>query len=492
MRIVDFSDGFTSASAPTSSPLGAPDGTVGAPGITFASDLDSGWYRIGANNIGLALNGAKVVDYATTGVTVTGIIASTGTIRSADGTVSLPGFTFTSDLDCGFYRIGANNLALALNGAKVVDYSTAGVAVTGIFSATGASTFTNTVNVTPGSGNNSIVITGPSSASNNSGEIVFKQAAQYSFLFGSGYIATGAMEIIPSTASGGTTFSNPVFQAYRTGAITVGNATLAGAVTFPVATDATSSTAAAVAITGGLAVAKKAMIGTNLLVGTSAPVIGGNEQASVNITNTDDTISKVGIGSLITNSYDGAAAFSYRPFYAQIIRALTSTSRTDTGTLSVVNATFRATASGGTPTLTNSSNMISVFTVVAPSVGGAGTLTLALTDYAGVNVQASSLATGTNKYGVYIGAQTGATTNFALNSEGGLVRFKSGSVICSGAALATNATTGFLYIPTCAGTPTGAPDAQTGTVAMIYDTSNNKLYIYNAAWKGGTAPGAWS
>jgi hypothetical protein len=57
-----------------------------------------------------------------------------------------------------------------------------------------------------------------------------------------------------------------------------------------------------------------------------------------------------------------------------------------------------------------------------------------------------------------------------------------GSVITATAALATTATDGFLYIPTCAGVPTGVPTAQTGTVAMIYDTTNNRLYVYDAGW----------
>lgn len=50
-------------------------------------------------------------------------------------------------------------------------------------------------------------------------------------------------------------------------------------------------------------------------------------------------------------------------------------------------------------------------------------------------------------------------------------------------ALATTATDGFVYIPTCAGTPTGVPTASTGTVAVVYDTTNNIIYVYNGAWK---------
>jgi hypothetical protein len=67
-----------------------------------------------------------------------------------------------------------------------------------------------------------------------------------------------------------------------------------------------------------------------------------------------------------------------------------------------------------------------------------------------------------------------------------------GGVVTSGAALTTTATNGFLYIPTCAGAPTGVPVTQAGTVALVYDTTDHKLYIYDTAWKGGTVPGVWS
>jgi microcystin-dependent protein len=58
-------------------PLKASSGTAAAPGVTFGSDLDSGLYRIGANNIGVAVNGTKIVDVATTGATVTGDVNAT-------------------------------------------------------------------------------------------------------------------------------------------------------------------------------------------------------------------------------------------------------------------------------------------------------------------------------------------------------------------------------------------------------------------------------
>jgi microcystin-dependent protein len=72
-------DGQTSMTGP----LKASSGTAGAPGVTFASDPDSGLYRIGSNNLGVAVNGAKVLDVATTGLDVTGTINSSGAVKQA-------------------------------------------------------------------------------------------------------------------------------------------------------------------------------------------------------------------------------------------------------------------------------------------------------------------------------------------------------------------------------------------------------------------------
>ncbi len=59
---------------------------------------------------------------------------------------------------------------------------------------------------------------------------------------------------------------------------------------------------------------------------------------------------------------------------------------------------------------------------------------------------------------------------------------KSVGLISNSAAVATNATDGFLYVTTSAGAPTGTPTTQTGTAALEYDTTNNNLEIYNAGW----------
>ncbi len=66
------------------------------------------------------------------------------------------------------------------------------------------------------------------------------------------------------------------------------------------------------------------------------------------------------------------------------------------------------------------------------------------------------------------------------------------SVVIGAAAIATNATDGFLYIPSCAGPPTGTPTAYTGRVPIVWDSTNDKLYVFDTSWKGGTSPGAFT
>jgi microcystin-dependent protein len=72
-------DGQTSMTGP----LKAENGTVGSPAITFAADPDTGVYHIGANNLGVAANGAKVLDVSTTGLAVTGTVNSSGAVKQA-------------------------------------------------------------------------------------------------------------------------------------------------------------------------------------------------------------------------------------------------------------------------------------------------------------------------------------------------------------------------------------------------------------------------
>jgi hypothetical protein len=80
-----------------------PDGASSAPSISFSNDTDTGIYRIGADNLGVAANGAKVLDIGTGGLGVTGTLSVsstatiTGALTASNGlTVSTGGLTVSA------------------------------------------------------------------------------------------------------------------------------------------------------------------------------------------------------------------------------------------------------------------------------------------------------------------------------------------------------------------------------------------------------------
>jgi len=109
----------------------------------------------------------------------------------------------------------------------------------------------------------------------------------------------------------------------------------------------------------------------------------------------------------------------------------------------------------------------------------------------GINVTGKATIL-TDMLGLNIGTTSAQSLQFWTNNTQKAFIPSTGGLIVGTAALATNATAGFLYIPTCAGTPTGVPTAQTGTVPMVWDSTNKKFYIYDGSWLGGTAPGVFS
>lgn len=71
----------------TNQVVAAADGTVSAPGISFASELGTGFYRIGAGDVGLSLLGTKTAEITATNFT----LASTNVTFSGSGAFTFAG-----------------------------------------------------------------------------------------------------------------------------------------------------------------------------------------------------------------------------------------------------------------------------------------------------------------------------------------------------------------------------------------------------------------
>jgi hypothetical protein len=116
------------------------DGTAAAPSLNFTNEPTTGLFRASANVMGFAVNGVSRATMTTTGVTVTGTITPTGSVHAAAGSVTNPSLAFNADQNTGLYNIGADNIGVAAGGSKVLDIATTGLGVTGTLSVSGVAT----------------------------------------------------------------------------------------------------------------------------------------------------------------------------------------------------------------------------------------------------------------------------------------------------------------------------------------------------------------
>ena len=93
-------DALTTSSTVAGQSLGA-DGTASLPFYSFSSDANSGFYRIGADNVGLTLGGTKRVDFATAGTAITGTLTTSGVVSVDDTTDTTSGTSGSIHTDGG-------------------------------------------------------------------------------------------------------------------------------------------------------------------------------------------------------------------------------------------------------------------------------------------------------------------------------------------------------------------------------------------------------
>jgi len=175
-----------------------------------------------------------------------------------------------------------------------------------------------------------------------------------------------------------------------------------------------------------------------------------------------------------TGQFTSTLAVGTAPF---VITSTTNVANLNASTLG--GATFAAPgAIGGTTASTGA------FT----SVTATGAVALA----SGQKLYLDGVAASGNTYlietsGDVLDAFAGGTKTLSLATTGATVV---GTMACDGgawfgsAALATTATTGHFYIPTCTAAPTGVPATKTGQVALQFNTTSERLCVYTGgAWK---------
>jgi microcystin-dependent protein len=96
------------------------DGSVSTPAINFTGDANSGIYVIGPDNIGVAAAGSKVLDIATTGLTVTGDITASDDLAATDDITAGGDITATGSVDAAVIKQGTYRLVPA---GAIMDYA---------------------------------------------------------------------------------------------------------------------------------------------------------------------------------------------------------------------------------------------------------------------------------------------------------------------------------------------------------------------------------
>jgi hypothetical protein len=100
------------------------DGTAAAPGLAFTSDLNTGLFRVGADQLAITTGGTSRLAVSTTAV------SSTLAVDVPLGAVGTPSLTFTGDLNTGIYSPGADQVAITTGGTQRLNADTAAITST--------------------------------------------------------------------------------------------------------------------------------------------------------------------------------------------------------------------------------------------------------------------------------------------------------------------------------------------------------------------------
>ncbi len=108
----------------TSTTMSANAGTASSPSYTFSSDANTGFYSTAADTIEVSVGGSNVFDMSSVGL----VSATTGgaSVSSANGTASVPTFSFAGDEDTGWFSPVADHLAASTGGSERIRIDSSG------------------------------------------------------------------------------------------------------------------------------------------------------------------------------------------------------------------------------------------------------------------------------------------------------------------------------------------------------------------------------
>ena len=119
--------------------LASTSGSAESPSIAFQESPTTGVYSAGGNTtIGVSVLGTATAFLGNTAWTIT------PPIRGADGTGSLPYYTFSNDTNTGFYRISTDNIGVSTGGVLRATIGNANTIISTVTSLTNTTASTST------------------------------------------------------------------------------------------------------------------------------------------------------------------------------------------------------------------------------------------------------------------------------------------------------------------------------------------------------------
>ena len=105
----------------------AGDGTALLPAFSFTLDPDTGIYRVGANTLGFATGGVEQLEILSNSIIARG--SNTQFLATVADSTAAPGFSWDGDPNTGFRRLGADNIGVVVGANVVMDIQNVAIGI---------------------------------------------------------------------------------------------------------------------------------------------------------------------------------------------------------------------------------------------------------------------------------------------------------------------------------------------------------------------------